>query len=59
MTAVLASTNDSGSSYFGSLKFLDFPAEFDRTFPNPISLFVTLSPSELSVSLSIDSTSAP
>ena len=58
MTAVLASTNDSGSSYFGSLEFLDFQAEFDHTFPNPIPLFITPAPSDLSVPLSIDSTSS-
>jgi hypothetical protein len=55
MTAVLASSNNSSSSYSGSLKFLDFQAEFDHTFPNPIPLFVTPSFSELSASLSIDS----
>ena len=59
MTAVLASTNDPSSSYFGSLEFLDFQAEFDRTFPNPTPLFITPAPSDLSVPLSIDSTSAP
>ena len=59
MTAVFASTNNSGSSYFGSLtKFLNFQAEFYRTFPNPIPLFITPAPSELFVPLSIDSTSA-
>ena len=41
------------------LKFLDFQAEFDCTFPNPpIPLFVTPSLSKLSISLSVDSTSA-
>ena len=59
MTAVLASTNESSSSYFGYLEFLDFQAEFDRTFPNPTPLFITPAPSDLSVPLSIDSTSAP
>jgi len=55
---IVSFTNDSGSSYFGSLKFLDFQAEFDCTFPNPIPLFITPAPSELSIPLSIDSTSA-
>ena len=59
MTAVLASTNDPSSSYFGSLEFLDFQVEFDRTFPNPTPLFIAPAPSDLSVPLSIDSTSAP
>ena len=58
MTAVLTSTNNSSSSYFGYLKFLDFQAEFDRTFLNSIPLFITPAPSKLSVPLSIDSTSA-
>ena len=59
MTAVLASTNDPSSSYFGSLEFLEFQVEFDRTFPHPTSLFTTPAPSDLSVPLSIDSTSVP
>jgi hypothetical protein len=59
MTAVLTSTNDLRSSYFGSLEFLDFQVEFDSTFPNPTPLFITPAPSNFSVPLSIDSTSAP
>jgi hypothetical protein len=55
MTAVFASTSDLSSSYFGSLEFLDFQVEFDRTFPNPTPLFITPAPSNLSVPLSIDS----
>ena len=54
MIAVLASTNDSSSSYFGSLAFLDSQSEFDRMFPNPIPLIVTPSTSKRSVPLSID-----
>ena len=57
MTAVLASSNDYSSSYFGSLAFLDSQSEFDRTFPNPIPLIVTPSASNGSVPLSIDSAS--
>jgi hypothetical protein len=57
MTAVLASINDSSSSYFGSLAFLDSQSEFDCTFPNPIPLIVTPSVSNRSVPLSIDSAS--
>jgi hypothetical protein len=53
MTAVLASTSTSGSSYFGSLDFLDVQSAFDTTFPRPIPLLVTVLPS----SVSIDSTS--
>jgi hypothetical protein len=41
MTAVLASTNDPSSSYFGSHEFLNFQVEFGRTFPNPAPLFIT------------------
>ena len=57
MTAVLASTHDSSSSYFGPLAFLDSQSDFDRTFPNPIPLLVTPSASDCSVPLSIDSAS--
>ena len=54
---MLPLATDSGSSYFGSLEFLDFQSKFDRTFPNPTPLFVTSSPSKLSIPLPIDSTS--
>lgn len=57
MTAALASTNDSSSSYFGSLEFLDSQSAFDRTFPHPIPFIVTPSASNRSVPLSIDSAS--
>ena len=57
MSAVLASTTDSSSSYFGSLEFLDSQSEFDRTFPNPIPLIIPPSTSNRSVPLSIDSAS--
>ena len=38
MNAILASTVASGSSYYGSLDFLDSQIIFDLTFPNPIPL---------------------
>ena len=49
MTAVLASSNTSGSSYFGSLEFLDSQLAFDATFPNPVPLVVAVSPSGVSI----------
>ena len=56
--AVFDSTNDFGSSYFGSLEILDFQSKFDCTFPNSTPLFVMPSPSKLSIPMSIDSTFA-
>ena len=44
MTAVLAATHTSSSSYFGSLGFLDSQVVFDSVFPNPVPLLVTPSP---------------
>ena len=54
MTAVLASTVASGSSYYGSLDFLDSQSVFDLTFPNPLPLRVIPSST---TSLSVDSLS--
>jgi hypothetical protein len=54
MSAVLASSSASGSSYFGSLGFLDSQAEFDSTFPQPVPLLVSVS---TTTGLSIDSLS--
>ena len=53
MTAVLASTNPSGSSYFGLLDFLDSQSSFDATFPRPTPLLGT----PFTSGASIDSTS--
>jgi hypothetical protein len=54
MSAVLASSSASGSSYFGSLGFLDSQAEFDSTFPQPVPLLVSVS---TTTGLSVDSLS--
>jgi hypothetical protein len=56
MTAVLVTAGTSGSSYYGSLDFLDSQASFDLTFHRPAPLLVTVSPT---VGLLIDSISPP
>jgi hypothetical protein len=53
MASVLASPRASGSSYFGSLDFLDSQSIFDSTVPNPVPLLVTV----VFASVSIDSSS--
>jgi hypothetical protein len=52
MTAILAPSVTSGSSYLGSLNFLDSQSAFDLTFPNPVPLLITTSPT---TGVSIDS----
>jgi hypothetical protein len=54
MTAILASTVASGSSYYGSLDFLISQSVFDSTFPHPVPLRVIPS---TTVSRSVDSLS--
>jgi hypothetical protein len=49
MTAILAATSTSSSSYFGTLDFLDSQAAFDLVFPQPVPLLVTPSLSGASV----------
>jgi hypothetical protein len=49
MSAVLASSTASRSSYFGSLDFLDCQATFDSTFPKPVPLLVTISSNGVSL----------
>jgi hypothetical protein len=41
MSAVLASTATSNSSYFGTLDFLDSQSAFEAVFPDPVPLLVT------------------
>ncbi len=41
MSAVLASTTTSSSSYYGTLDFLDSQSEFEAVFPDPVPLLVT------------------
>jgi hypothetical protein len=49
MTAVLASTSASSSSYFGTLDFLDSQSTFDAVFTSPVPLLVTPSAASASV----------
>ncbi len=56
MAAVLASSNASGSSYLGSLDFLDIQSAFDITFPHPTPLVLTISTNS---GLSVDYVSIP
>jgi hypothetical protein len=53
MSAVLASTHSSSSSYFGTLAFLDSQSEFEAVFPDPVPLLVT---STTAGAVSVDST---
>ena len=55
MSAVLTSTRSSGSSFFGTLDFLDSQSAFDLVFPRPVPLSVTASPTGATV----DSISLP
>jgi hypothetical protein len=49
MSAVLAPSTASSSSYFGSLDFLDSQSAFDSTFPHPVPFLVTTTSPGVSV----------